>query len=183
VPLPEATVAAVADLVSATRASMPAAERAVRWVRLDGLHVTIRFLGATPPAALEDLAEAGRRAAAGIPPFRIAIAGAGAFPSESRPRAVWLGITRGAPELAGLAGRLDALLEPLGWAAPDRPFTAHLTLARADGVRAGAQTVRALIAAVDGRELSFRADRLVLFETVPGRGPARYAARRTARLG
>ena len=46
VPLPTAAVAAVVDIVDAVRAMpLPDGMRDVRWVRMDGLHLTLRFLG------------------------------------------------------------------------------------------------------------------------------------------
>ena len=47
VPLDEEARSAVVDLVERIRATEPEG-RGVRWVRLDGLHITLRFLGPTP---------------------------------------------------------------------------------------------------------------------------------------
>jgi 2'-5' RNA ligase len=170
-------VAAVRDSV----ASSPG--RDVRWVRLDGLHVTIRFLGATPIGRVPELAEACRATGAAVRRFDVAVSGAGAFPSEARPRAIWLGIGAGGDRLFELATELDRRLDPLGWSPQDRPFRAHLTLARSDGVRAGPTVTRALMAAIAGRVLPFQAAELVLFESQTGGGRATYVPRHRARLG
>lgn len=48
VPLPEATTRALTELVGEVRAAaLPTGARDLRWVRLDGLHLTLRFLGPT----------------------------------------------------------------------------------------------------------------------------------------
>ena len=105
-----------------------------RWVRVDGLHLTLRFLGATPDEKQSQIAAALEAASAGVAPFRVALSGGGAFPDPRRPRVLWIGINEGAALLAGLARRLDERLAPLGWPPEGRPFAPHLTLARTDGV-------------------------------------------------
>lgn len=146
----------------------------VRWVRLDGLHLTLRFLGATEPARVDRVGAAVDAAAATIAPFRITIAGAGAFPSAGRPRTLWLAVRDGTTELANVAAHLDDALVAGGWPHEDRPFRAHLTLARADGRREGPLVARTLERRASSFATSFVASRLILFESLTGGGPARY---------
>jgi 2'-5' RNA ligase len=181
VPLEEPLRARVAAIVDEIRATEPP-KRGVRWVRLDGLHVTLRFLGPTLEDRIDALAGAVRRAAAGGSPFRVTVGGAGAFPPTGRPRTLWLGIRDGADELEALNQRLDDALVDAGWAHEERPFRAHLTLARADGVRAGPATAAALRAAAADLALDSTVDRLVLYESITGDGRARYSVRAEALL-
>jgi 2'-5' RNA ligase len=181
VPLSEPARAAVADVVERIRAGEPEG-RGVRWVRLDGLHITLRFLGPTPEARVADVAAAVATTAAGVAPFVIRIAGADAFPPVGRPRTLWLDLDRGVDDLAALAARLDDALGDLGWERERRPFRAHLTLARADGVRAGPATVAALRAAAAELAIESPIDRVVLFESITGSGRARYVDRADAVL-
>lgn len=182
VPIPADTVRAVSALVEGVRALDGAAvvgpirrgSNDVRWVRLDGLHVTLRFLGPTLEDRVDAVGAAVRAVAAVSAPFDVRLAGAGAFPSPERPRALWLGVEEGAAELAGLAARLDEELVAAGWPHEDRPFRAHLTLARSDGVRAGPRLARQLMAAAEGFGATWRAGTIVLFESQTGGGPARY---------
>jgi 2'-5' RNA ligase len=183
VPTPPGVRDGVADLVAAVKADANPDARDVRWVRLDGLHLTLRFLGPTAEEGIGDVAAAVDQAAAATPPFDIAIGGAGAFPSVARPRALWLGVTAGAVELDAAARTLDDRLADVGWTRDDRPYRAHLTLARSDGVRAGPDVARRLIDAAATFELAFRGESLVLFESISGGGPARYEPLHEARLG
>jgi 2'-5' RNA ligase len=148
--------------------------RDVRWVRLDGLHLTLRFLGPTLDDRLPAIEAAMREAASGFPAVEAAVAGAGAFPGPGRPRVLWIGVARGADGLARLAGRLEDRLSAAGWPREDRPFKAHLTLARCDGIPAGAMTGEELVDAARTLDDPWVADRLVLFESHTGGGPARY---------
>lgn len=182
VPLQDPARDAVADLVETIRAGEPPG-RGVRWVRLDGLHLTLRFLGPTPEARVVDLAAAVDRTAAVSSSFGVRISGADAFPPTGRPRTLWLDLDVGTDELAALAGRLDDELATAGWERERRPFRAHLTLARADGVRAGPATVAALKTAAARIAIESSIDRIVLFESITGDGRARYVARSEAALG
>lgn len=154
----------------------------LRWVRSANLHLTLRFLGATPAAAIPALEAAVDRTALGAAPFEARFSGAGAFPSPARPRAVFLGVGEGAAGLSALADRLAAELAEGGWPPGERPFAAHLTLARSDGVPGAPAAVEALVAAAASLDAAWTVDRIVLFESVLGGGPARYVPLRTAPL-
>lgn len=175
VPLPPETGAEVAALVERVRAEgVPGGGRDVRWVRLDGLHLTLRFLGPTLDDSLEPAMDALRTAAAARSAFDVSIGGAGVFPPVGRPRALWLGLRVGEAELAALAGSVDAALTDAGWVLDARPLRAHLTLARSDGVPAGAAIGARLADVAADLDLRFRAERIGLYESVTGGGPARY---------
>jgi 2'-5' RNA ligase len=182
VPLTDVATAAVAAVVESIRVGEPEG-RGVRWVRLDGLHLTLRFLGPTPEPRVPDLAEAVASVARDAEPFTITIRGAGSFPPTGRPRTIWLDIRDGVDRLEGLAARLDDRLAGAGWERERRPFRAHLTLARADGVRSGPATVAALTAAAADLAIESRIDRMILFESITGSGRARYVERAATSLG
>jgi 2'-5' RNA ligase len=185
VPLDEPAFRAVTGIVERIRADRERAapnQRDVRWVRMDGLHLTLRFLGPTPEADVPAVGQAVRRAADAQDAFEIRIDGGGAFPNPHRPRTLWLGVTRGTEELARLAAAVDRELVAAGWPASERPFRAHLTVARSDGIPAGADVARRLAEAAADLDQPSAADRVVLFESITGRGPARYEALETAAL-
>jgi 2'-5' RNA ligase len=188
VPLPpevQERVGALIDRVRARRDEAPddRAGAAPRWIRPESLHLTLRFLGDTPDGRVADLRAALAAAAASSTPFDATLAGSGAFPGPSSPRAIWLGIGRGRDELVHLAGSVDAALARRGWPSDGRPFRAHLTIARSvDPVRASA-ALRALDPEARDLYASWRVESVVLFESLLGRGPARYTALFETRLG
>jgi 2'-5' RNA ligase len=183
-PLPDDASAAVAALVERVRsAGVPNDGRDVRWVRLDGLHLTLRFLGPTLEDRVGGVLAAVRTAGTEAQPFEITIGGAGTFPNDARPRALWLGLRSGGPDLAGLASAVDRALATAGWPPEPKPFRAHLTLARADGVAAGAAVAARLIEAADALRIACPVDRIGLYESLTGGGPARYEPIEVVRLG
>jgi 2'-5' RNA ligase len=176
VPLPAEAAAAISEVVEAVRAMpLPAGARDVRWVRLDGLHLTMRFLGPTDAdrvAPTLGAVEAAARAAAG--PIEIELSGSGTFPSRRRPRTLWIGVSRGREPLAALAERTEAALVDAGWEPEGRPLRPHLTLARSDGVPVGPLVADRLAEAMAGRRIECVIDALGLYESITGGGPARY---------
>jgi 2'-5' RNA ligase len=101
----------------------------LRFVRDEGVHVTLRFFGWTRAQTLAALEAPLRAAAAVCPPFEMAIRGLGLFPERGRPRVLWLGLALPAP-----AARLQAACETAavaaGLEAETRAFHPHLTLGR-----------------------------------------------------
>jgi 2'-5' RNA ligase len=185
VPLPEDAAAAVASVVDEVRAkALPPGWKDVRWVRLDGLHLTLRFLGPTPEPRIEPTAAAvvdvASRASG---PIELELGGVGAFPSGRRPRTIWIGLTGGVEPLGRLAAEVDRALKAAGWPPVDRPFRAHLTLARSDGLASGPLVAERLAEAMGERRIRSRLDGLGLFESVTGGGPARYVPVTLATLG
>lgn len=102
----------------------------VRWVRPEGIHLTLKFLGDVPLDALEDIAQALRTARAGCAPFALHIAGMGCFPNPRRPRVIWIGVDESSGTLERLAHNVERELGSLGYPPENRRFSPHLTLGR-----------------------------------------------------
>lgn len=124
--IPEETRAALDALIARLRPACPSA----KWVRVAGMHVTLKFIGEVPEEKVA-------RIIAALKPIRVIgevemkFRGAGFFPNDRRPRVFWAGIEASA-NLARLAGEMEAALEPLGIEREKRDFHPHLTLARFD---------------------------------------------------
>ena len=175
VPVPAETREACHALIEPVR-TLPFG-RYARWVHLDTLHVTLRFLGDTPPDRVPAVVDAVREGVGQRQAFDVRLGGAGSFPPEGRKiRATWLGIVDGATELGSIVDDLSPPLARLGWPAEARPFRPHLTVARTDatGIRDAALTAQALEAAAEEWTTAFTVDRVVLFRSHLGGGPPRH---------
>src|SRR5205814_9110781 len=102
----------------------------VNWVRGDGIHVTLKFLGEVGHDREAEVAAALGRAAAGARTLPLALAGFGVFPDFRRPRVVWAGIAP-EPGLEILQHRVEQEFAPLGFPMEARAFRPHVTLGRA----------------------------------------------------
>src|SRR2546430_1773627 len=102
----------------------------VNWVRGDGIHLTLKFLGEVGDDREAEITAALGRTAAGARTLALAPAGFGVFPDFRRPRVVWAGIAP-EPGLEILQHRVEQEFAPLGFPSEARPFRPHVTLGRA----------------------------------------------------
>jgi RNA 2',3'-cyclic 3'-phosphodiesterase len=102
----------------------------VRWVGRNNLHLTLVFLGSSPPEFIARVKERLARVAAATARFEMSVKGLGVFPNERLPRVIWLGIEQGKAELTALAQHTLKKLVAVGFIPEKRPFSAHLTIGR-----------------------------------------------------
>ena len=103
----------------------------VRWVRPEGVHLTLKFLGDVDAGLLEGILAAMERAARGTGSLSLALSGIGAFPSAKSPRVIWVGLGADLDPLRELQARIDRELdETCGFPRERRAFAPHLTLGR-----------------------------------------------------
>jgi 2'-5' RNA ligase len=126
---------AVRQALAAAGEELRAIAPGVSWVRAENLHLTLKFLGAVDEAMVPALIEALHRAVERHRPFGAEVRGLGAFPSAARARVVWAGVTTGVHPLRALARAVDDATADLGFPREERPFAAHVTLARVRELR------------------------------------------------
>jgi 2'-5' RNA ligase len=102
----------------------------VRWVKPEAMHLTLRFLGDTAVDLLPQVQRAMDESAAASKPFQLRVEGFGCFPTCSRPRVLWAGVTGEVKAAHALKERLDNELALSGWPLEERAFSPHLTLGR-----------------------------------------------------
>jgi len=158
-------------------------EDAFRWVAVDNLHLTLRFLGtldedaaARVIAAMDGPLEQPRGA--------IVLGRPGTFPPRGRPRVLHVAVSAGAGLLRALRDELDVRLAPVcAWEPETRPFAPHLTLARArDAATFNPDDGSRLIASAAWPPIAVDVPHVTLFSsrTLPA-GPE-YTARARAAL-
>jgi 2'-5' RNA ligase len=98
-------------------------------VPVDNIHLTLKFLGDVSLSNVEMLKKILQGEVSGHHSFDISVGGLGAFPSQRRPRVVWVGVE--APtELTVIQEGVEVAMARLGYAREERPFSPHLTLGR-----------------------------------------------------
>src|SRR5438105_8924157 len=148
-----------ADVLAAAQSAQKQLEAAARearlgWAKAEQIHFTLAFLGdLDEPEALR-AHEAGREAAQAARAFDLRLGSFGAFPSPKRPRVLWLGAARGAPEMTAVANALRDALKSRGLPFDEKPFHAHATLARVKPpeMRRAAHALESLAAAPEAEQ-------------------------------
>lgn len=120
------TLAGVVDKLRGSRGP-------VRWVRPEGMHLTLKFLGDTHKDRVEPLVEAVTGICQNVVPFPISVTGAGAYPSLRKPRVLWAGVVENSHTLKRLVKSIEEETEKLGWERERREFSPHITIGRIKG--------------------------------------------------
>jgi 2'-5' RNA ligase len=102
----------------------------VRWSKVSGIHLTLKFLGDVAPSDLPAIKSVLAEVATRHTRFRFTIGGVGCFPNVRRPRVVWVGVEEETGALAALQRDVEQSLVPLGFEPEKRAFHPHLTLGR-----------------------------------------------------
>jgi RNA 2',3'-cyclic 3'-phosphodiesterase len=170
---PEAKLA-VASAVEPWRERFPKA----RWSPEANWHVTLKFLGRTWPRLRGWVEENLGTAAEEIEPFEVRLDGLGAFPSISRARVVWVGVSDGTTRFAALAAAIDEALAS-EFPAETRPWHPHLTVGRSDPPIPLPEG----FAGSSVEPVGFHVDRVILFQSHLRRPAPHYEALATFPLG
>lgn len=179
------------ELPTAERERIGALEERLRghgarasWVAPSSIHLTLAFLGDVEADRIPSVTDAVTRASAGATSFELAVDGAGAFPALARPRVLWLGVGGDLSRLSALQATVARELKSAGFPRDEKPFRAHLTLARMKDDRS--PEARATASALDSAAPSgpaFRVDEIVVMRSDLDPGGARHTPLARVSLG
>jgi 2'-5' RNA ligase len=99
---------------------------AVRWIRAEGVHVTLKFLGEVPVRQLPAIKLAIQEAVVGHSPFELEFSNIGTFGGREGLRIMWVGIAGDVLRLEALVRAVNAALAVVGFEPERRPFRPHL---------------------------------------------------------
>ena len=145
IPLPSDWQCALSAVMGQLASSTP--PDAVRWSEPSNIHLTLRFLGNTDPAAVPDIIALLQQSIPGMTAPALSLSGLGTFPARRQPRVVWAGLAGDLEPLAQLQYAAASAAVALGWPAETRPFQPHLTLGRVRD-RADANQRQSLLRAI-----------------------------------
>jgi 2'-5' RNA ligase len=150
----------------------------VRWVKPEGIHLTLKFIGNIAPERLEPIKTQLAAAVPEPPGIQLRLGRAGSFADRRAPRVLWAGIeTPQLPRLLQLAESIETWLAAAGVPRERRPFAPHLTLARLpDDVRdEQKRRIAEVTRGVEGESVApFTVDHVSLMRSHIGPGGARY---------
>ncbi|HXI95496.1 MAG TPA: RNA 2',3'-cyclic phosphodiesterase [Candidatus Acidoferrum sp.] len=171
-PVPEAQRGRLEHYLAACAATAPE----FRWSPAQNLHLTVRFIGSVERSVVEHVAD--RLDELRPRAFELELGDVGTFKRGRLVRVVWLQVTAGSEEAGALAAQVEAECVRGGLEPDPRPFQPHLTLARArprDGAAPRSLPSPPVVP-------PWRAEELVLYRSLLGRGGAVYEPLRKLRL-
>ena len=102
----------------------------IRWVRPEGIHLTLKFMGDIDVKVINELVSLLPAVANGFAPFELTMAELGCFPNNRRPKVLWAGVKGNLSTLRDLHIAIDSLVGNVGLPREQRGFSPHLTLGR-----------------------------------------------------
>ena len=155
-------------------ASFP--ESAMRWVKRDAMHLTLRFLGDVEEAGLVHVMEA-MTSLEGSGRLRVRLDRVGAFGGR-RPRVIWVGLAEddGLEKLRAVRTQLDAALAVAQFEAESGRYRPHLTLGRVrrQATKPQLASIQAAIDAATALSIESVVERMALVESTLLKDGPRY---------
>lgn len=142
---------------------------AVRWVKSENIHLTLKFLGDVQEDRFPDLQDAIDRVGTAFGPIQLGLDAVGAFPSPGRARVIWVGLSGDLLQLNRMHLEMDSAALECGFEPETRPFRPHLTLGRSRSATVSLPDVDQMVSPI-----LFEAARLRLIRSDLGRRGARY---------
>lgn len=180
--MPETFRAFIAvDLPDSIRSSLGEAQEMLKlhqfrakWVRPQNIHLTLKFLGNTDVAQIDNIVAVMAQATKDCTAVSLTAKGIGVFPDIRRPRVIWAGLKGKLEILQEIQQTLDLCLADLGFPKETRAFNAHLTLGRVKG-KINPARMKAAIVELEGFESRpFDVNRIILFKSDLRPGGAVY---------
>lgn len=125
----------------------------IRWVPVENIHLTLKFLGNVSTSNLEILKDILGKVVSSHRECDISVGGIGVFPKPQTPRVIWIGMEI-PQELVALQHNIEIETAKLGYSREHRPFSPHLTFGRVSR-NASAQDVHAIAEVLDSFKVGF----------------------------
>ena len=153
------------------------------WTRHGGQHLTLKFFGDVSPDDVESISRAVQNRLVSGWILNLKVEKLGVFPDPRKPRVLWCGTSGDIEKLATLQKQLEADFALIGFPKEDRPFRAHLTLARIKDPREVAGVGEALNKHTTFSAGEFSVRELILFQSQLTPHGAVYTRLATFQLG
>jgi len=124
----------------------------LRWVRPEGIHLTLKFLGATPVERVPAIQDALESAVRDAVPHQLEFGKLGTF-GGSRPRVLWVDLEGDVVTVRALQERVESAMDDLGSEHEARGWSPHVTLARVRPETAR-EAARVIAHAISGLEVA-----------------------------
>jgi 2'-5' RNA ligase len=102
----------------------------VRWVRPEGIHLTVVFMGDIQESDVLPMGEQIGQVCSAYGSFTLSLKSMGCFPNSRNPRVLWVGLEGDLERMSRFRDEIQKSLVPFGIQEEKRDFRPHLTLGR-----------------------------------------------------
>ena len=137
----------------------------VRWVRPEGIHLTLKFLGNIEEEKISEISDVVTQCTSDITSFPLTVRTLGSFPNEKNPKVIWVAASDDSGNLSKLQQTLENRLSRVGFKVEKRTFSPHLTLGRLKSPKGKRELINNL---ADYKQLecgTFKAQEVCLFKS------------------
>jgi len=140
-------------------------EENINWIKADHYHLTLKFLGKTDIAQIEEVSRILKEVSMKSRAFQLELSGIHLFGSTYSPRVIWIG-TEPVDILKELNQKVIAGLKELGIESDQQNFVPHLSIARIRKLKNKDHFKRVMEKAEQGLIQSQSINKMILYESV-----------------
>ncbi len=165
----------IKDTLSSLIQKLDTGDRSIKWVKSQGMHLTLKFLGEISENRIPEIQSVLDRLAKDYARFQLSLKGTGTFPPAARiPRVVWVGVEKN-EILQNIQARVENELHKIRFPKEKRKYHPHLTLGRVKGSQ-NLQTVMETLSQHKEEEFGkMTVNKLTLFKSTLKPTGAEYA--------
>lgn len=105
-------------------------EKNLRWSKPGQIHLTLKFIGFTPPDAIDQINKTLGEVVKRHSWMEFTVSGTGCFPSQKRPRVLWVGLDGSGKALLNFVNDINQSLVKHGFPQEEKEFIPHITFGR-----------------------------------------------------
>ena len=159
----------IAEIENALKST---AKDAVKWVLPQNMHLTLQFLGDINTPELSYIKDIIIQTSRKFSQFETRLGEIGFFPSNKKPRIIWLGLNESSPTSGKISEHLYNELRHLRSNQPTNKFHPHITLGRIKKLTSKKILLKKISNLSIDKSLSWRFSDLTLYQsTLTSKGP------------
>ena len=119
----------IKSILPSLKSTVHSSTNIIKWIPPENIHLTLSFLGNISDKDISNIIQTLENCIT-FKYFKIKIKSTGVFPSPNIPKILWIGIGKGADELASLQQHIEKAVRKFKEINPKEIFTPHITIAR-----------------------------------------------------
>ncbi len=155
----------------------------INWVKLQNIHLTLKFLGSTADEKIPEIVTAINTCVRDFEPFVLQFNKTGIFGSRYQPRVLWLGLNEVSEQLNLLSDGIIDAMDKIGFKRDRQNFVPHLTLGRIKNLTDKPRFQEVIGNIPQKIYISTSVDKLLLYESILHKDGPEYRVINSFKIG